>query len=96
MIEIERRAREEAGFTGHALRQMIHRIGGYRTAKRLLCPDPHGVIHDGLVDLFARGRVDLSVEALVVRPEWAELFKAEQKEAHRRLAMCDYTARRIA
>jgi len=95
MIKQERRARQEAGYKGRALQRMIAQHGGYGAAIRVLRPTRK--IADGLVELFAIGRVDLSVEALAVQAPWSELFTAaELAEAYRRLALCDYTVIRAA
>jgi hypothetical protein len=43
-------------------------------------------VSDGFTELWMRGRKDLTVEALVLRPEYADLFSAdERKRASERL-----------
>jgi len=92
MLTIDRKARREAGLKGDALRQMILRHGGFEAAKRLLRPTPHFRIHDGLIDLWTLGRVDLSVEALAVQSPYRQLFSPDLLlEAEWRLKQCDYT-----
>jgi hypothetical protein len=59
------------------------RYGGFEAAKRLLA-DP---VSDDSLQLWARGRGDLAIEALARSEEWKELFSAdEQLLAERRCA----------
>ena len=51
------------------------------TAKMLL-RDPK--IQEGFANLYELGRLDLTVEALVVDPIWKELFEPEEIEIVRR------------
>jgi hypothetical protein len=56
--------------------QMICEKGGYETAKHLLhTGDPS----DGFSRLWELGRLDLSVEAHVIKPEYEELFTDEER-----------------
>ncbi|MES3044192.1 hypothetical protein, partial [Sphingomonas faeni] len=63
--------------------EMLQKDGGLATARELLRPGPPS---KGLTKLFALGRPDLSVEALVLDPQWQPLFTpSEIKEARRKL-----------
>ena len=63
---------------------MLREHGGLETAHRLM-QSPQ--VSDGLTELWLRGRKDLTVEALVLRPEYAELFSDdERRRAAERLA----------
>ena len=63
---------------------MVNELGGLQAAKRLLSGD---VPSCGFVRLWELGRIDLTVESLVLREPWCHLFaEAELKEAERRLA----------
>jgi hypothetical protein len=59
---------------------MLSDIGGLETAKRLVRSSNAS---DGYVALWERGRLDLSVEAVVVLPRWTGLFSDEEVEAAR-------------
>jgi hypothetical protein len=62
--------------------------GGLETAKTLLAkPDPQ----TGLTRLWECGRLDLSIEALVIDPRFESLFReAERKTARERLNAYDW------
>lgn len=98
LVELDRRTRRETTYRGHVLTQMLkrHRCG-VTAAKELLRPTRAGVLHQGLVDLWLAGRVDLSVEALVVQQRWRGHFtEAELAEAFRRLSACGFRCSRAA
>lgn len=62
---------------------MVVSLGGVQTAKRLLAGP---VIQSGLLSLSEHGRVDLSVESLVLEEEYRELFEPQElSEAKNRL-----------
>lgn len=60
-------------------KKIVHERGGKQVADDLLASPTQ--IHDGLAELFSRGpeALKLTVEYLVLRPEFAELFTQEQK-----------------
>ncbi len=65
--------------------EMVGEYGGVETAHRLLATDK---IQDGLAQLFLLGRLDLTVENHVLRPEYRLLFSAlERQVARRRLGI---------
>jgi hypothetical protein len=73
----------------HLFAGMLRDYGAVDTAKRLLRPgeDPQY----GLFRLAECGRLDLSVEAIVLKEEFAPLFtSAELTEARRRLGQFNY------
>jgi hypothetical protein len=89
MFEIYRLAKSEAGYTASIFLRMITEKGGLATAKQLInTPKPS----DGYTHLYERGRLDLTVEALVVEgQEWHPLFTPEEIEkARQRLALYHY------
>jgi hypothetical protein len=64
---------------------MIVALGGVQTAKKLLAGS---VMQSGLFALSERGRVDLSVESLVLKEEYRELFEPQElSEAKKRLGL---------
>jgi hypothetical protein len=63
---------------------MIHELGAVETAKRLV---RSGELQSGFRALARQGRLDLSVEGVMTRPEFAGLFaKADIEAAEWRLA----------
>jgi len=58
------------------LLRMLDELGGVETAKRLLASENPAA---GLTTLWECGRLDLSVEAKVLLPEFAELFAEEER-----------------
>ena len=69
---------------------MVNEQGGVKTAKTLLQSDE---ISYGLTGLYLGGCLDISVEALVLKPEYATLFTAEERaKARANLAAVHYIA----
>lgn len=83
---------KEAAKIGYRASQFIHMInenGGVETAHLLLAKDPT----EGFTKLWEKKRLDLSVEALVLKPQFASLFDdMERENARRRLAEYGYKA----
>ncbi len=75
MIQVYIRAKKEAKYNAIWFLQMVEERGGVQTAKHLLkaCD-----VQTGLIALWERGRLDLSVENVVLRPEWQSLFTDEE------------------
>lgn len=63
------------GYTANYFLGLINEHGGLAAAKRLLRPGPGS---DGLASLYEKGLSHLSVEALVQKPEWRDLFTNEE------------------
>lgn len=90
MFDVYRRAKSEAGYNATIFLQMLSDRGGLATARQLInAPRPS----DGYTQLFERGRLDLTVEALVIEsPDWRSLFSDQELErARRRLADYGYS-----
>lgn len=84
MVEIYERAGSEVAYWATRYLQLLRRRGGLGTARYLLAAR---VTSDGYARLRDAGRLDLTVEALVLRPEFEPLFSAEELErARERLA----------
>lgn len=68
--------------------QMVYEHGGVGAAKRLLAkPEPS----EGLFKLWEIERLDISMEAIVLQPQFAPLFTSEElAEARRRLEALGY------
>ena len=85
MEEIYQLAKQECHYTARRYLAMLRRRGGLETAKRLLKSKK---ISQGYTVLRDAGRLDLTVEALVTKPEYSVLFTAEEKHiAAERLKM---------
>jgi len=88
LIDIYRRARAEAGYNAHEFIQLLHERHGYDTAMYLIHSTHPS---DGFTALWERKRLDLTVEAVVLRPKWNYLFTNEDRLAsHRRLKDYNY------
>jgi hypothetical protein len=82
------RGRSEAGYNASYFLSMLSQHGPQETAHRLLASP---AISDGFAELWERGRLDLTVEALVVEPQFSELFSEDEVAvARRRLAQFGY------
>lgn len=83
MLDIYRRADRELGIMFKNFLDKVVTLGGVNAAKHFL-NDP---LQSGFATLWEHGRLDLTMEALVIRPEWARLFtQRELGEARKRLA----------
>ncbi len=75
MVEGYERAKVEAGYTASFFLGMLAELGPLETARKLLNAP---AVSDGFSNLWDRGRLDLTVEALVLRPEFSPLFTEEE------------------
>lgn len=73
MLNIYELAKKECNYTARRYLQMLRRRRGLETAKILLHSNK---VSDGYTAL--RDRLDLTVEALVIKMEWRELFTPEE------------------
>jgi hypothetical protein len=88
MRDVYVRAKKEANYTATYFLTMLSDHGGLGTAHRLLAPSE---VSSGFTALYERGRLDLTVEALVVKPEFASLFSEGEIEiARQRLDQLGY------
>ena len=85
MLQLYRKAGEEIGYWAHRFLQKVKRVGGLQAAKDWL--RPRTGVSPGLDRLARAGRIELSVEALVLKDPWKCLFTEDElKIAHERLA----------
>ena len=70
---------EETGYWEQRFLQSVRRNGGVEAARRLNKPQPS----EGLETLRKIRRLDISVEAYVLRPEYAALFTENEREVAR-------------
>lgn len=89
MHGIYTRAKAEVGYNATIYFQMLDKRGGLGTAKSLINA---ATVSDGYTHLYERGRLDLTVEALVVEnPQWHYLFEpSEIERARKRLEAYEY------
>jgi hypothetical protein len=89
MLDIYRRAKNEAGYTATIFFGMLSRRRGVGTARQLINTT---AVSDGYTALFERGRLDLTVEAVVIDNEkWHPLFSTDElARARKRLEEYDY------
>lgn len=95
MFDIYRRAKSEAGYTATVFLTMLTDRGGLETARTLInSPKPS----DGYTALYERGRLDLTVEAMVLeRSEFHGLFSSQElKRAEHRLRQYGFDPNRQA
>ena len=95
MFDIYRRAKAEAGYNATIFLGMLSDRGGLATAKFLINSLKPS---DGYTHLFERGRLDLTVEALVVEnQDWHPLFLPDELDkARKRLIDYGYAPRSTA
>lgn len=62
------------GYRPSTFRRMLAEHGGVETARRLI----RGAATSGFETLWERRRLDLSVEALMLKPAWHSLFRPEE------------------
>jgi hypothetical protein len=87
MLEIYERAKTECRYNASRFLQMVSERGGLETARYLL----HTGLSDGFTALWKCKRLDLTVEAYILKPEWQGLFtKDELAIARQRLAEVGY------
>jgi len=70
----------EIGYAPSRFEQMLSDYGAFDTAKRLVIS---GDLQDGLQKLAALGRLDLSIESIMLRSEFSDLFCKTELEAAR-------------
>lgn len=75
MLSLYERAKREADYTASGYLGMLSELGPLGTARQLLSVP---AVSDGFANLWERGRLDLTVEALVLQPEFAPLFTEEE------------------
>lgn len=76
MFEIYRRAKSEAGYNATIFLRMLSDSGGLATAKYLINSSKPS---EGYTHLYDRGRLDLTVEAMVIEnAKWHDLFSIDE------------------
>lgn len=75
MIEIYEKTKKECGYDGKRFFQMVCLEGGLKTARKLVSAKDHA---EGLTRLWNDKRLDLSMEATIIREPWCNLFTNEE------------------
>jgi hypothetical protein len=81
MLDVYQRAKTEAGYNASRFLSMVTEQGGYEAARTLLHASN---VSDGYTALWERKRLDLTVEAIILRPEWQDLFSELERDIARR------------
>jgi hypothetical protein len=76
MLTIYKRAKAEAHYPANRFLGMVVETGGLATARYLLHAEK---VSDGYTALWERGRLDLTVEAMVLDAKWRPLFTDEER-----------------
>jgi hypothetical protein len=94
MLDIYRHARSDASYNATRFLQMVSEQGGYEAARTLIHAS---TVSDGYTALWERGHLELTVEALILKPEWHNLFsEVERNIARKRLADYGYDSSNVA
>lgn len=89
MVAIYEEAARKYNYRATYFLNMVTEYGGVEAAKRLLQKEGFS---DGFTTLWELGRLDLSVEAHVIKPEYSDLFTPEEiAVAEQRLRALNYT-----
>ncbi|WP_200941527.1 DUF262 domain-containing protein [Cellulomonas sp. Leaf395] len=81
MRDVYVKAKKEAGYNATYFFEMLHQHGGLETARRLLAS---GGVSVGFTSLWERQRLDLTVESVVLQPEFQALFSDDELDTARR------------
>jgi hypothetical protein len=88
MLKLYEDAKSECGYNATRFLQMINEHGGLGAARALLAEKKYS---EGLTKLWELGRLDLTVEALVLKDEYSSLFTPNERDiARKRLQDLDY------
>jgi hypothetical protein len=88
MLEVYRKTKTECKYNATRFLQIVNKHGGLRAAKMLINASS---VSDGFTELWKHRRLDLTVEARVLDPQWSELFSDDEKKiAKKRLDDLDY------
>jgi hypothetical protein len=89
LMDTNRRTLTETGYDAKRFLQMFFDIGGLRTAQELIATER---VTEGYIAMWERDRLDLTIEALILQPEWHPLFTdTERQTARDRLKKYGFT-----
>lgn len=81
MVEVYERAKTECHYNAVRFHQMVQSEGGLLTAKKLLASSHYP---EGLTRLWELKRLDISMEALVLKEPWCQLFTSQELSVARK------------
>lgn len=85
MVSIFDKSGKATGYWPRRFLQKVRKVGGLQAAREWLSPVKG--LSPGLQRLAKEKRIDLSMEALVLKEPWSQLFTEDEiKQARRRLA----------
>nr|MDT0658904.1 caspase family protein [Micromonospora sp. DSM 115978] len=88
MLDVYRKAKKEVNYNAAYFLRMVDEVGGFEAARRLLRAN---AVSSGFTALWEKGRLDLSVEAVVLQDRFSGLFTDEELDiARNRLAEYGY------
>ena len=88
MLQIYEQAKSECGYTARRFHTMVTNHGGLQAAKTLLNSATYS---EGLTRLWEEHRLDISMEATVLKSPWRKLFTDEDlKAARKKLIALEY------
>jgi hypothetical protein len=88
MMDVYRRALSECDYNATRFLHMLYEHRGLETARILLRASK---VSEGYIALWERKRLDLTVEAVILAPEWNTLFSEDDRQiARARLAEYGY------
>jgi hypothetical protein len=76
MIGVYEDAKRETGYNATRFIQMVSERGGVATARHLVLATTPS---DGFTALWERGRLDLTVEHLILDPVYSDLFTDDER-----------------
>ena len=92
MIEVDKGCKRHIGYNAKLFRAMLANHGGREAAKKLLA-GPR--VQSGFEYLWKRGRLDLSMEAVILNSKYRPLFTPQEiAEAQKRLEMGRFDVRK--
>lgn len=80
MMDVYRRALSECGYNATRFLHMLYEHRGLETARILLRASK---VSEGYIALWERKRLDLTVEAVMLAPEWHTLFSEDERHIAR-------------
>ena len=80
MLRVYYQAKENCNYNATRFYQLVNEKGGLETAKTLLASQEP---QSGLTKLWECGRLDISMEALVINPRFELLFSEQEREVAR-------------
>ena len=91
MVQIHEQALLECDYKASRFIQMVNAEGGLPTAKKLLSADGYS---EGLTRLWEEKRLDISMEATILKKPWRSLFTEQELiTADKKLRELEYFVR---